>query len=180
MPLPLAQCENQLIVLVKIVVTHQHHHNSEIVSQTSLSTESSSTVSEQHQQCLDINQEDLLLLPLTCHHTLNSKHILIGQWFRLYIAHWQYYYFRVDSNKSGSITPGELQAALVNGNNTEFNSVTINMMISKIRLLLNCLKMILFEGLFDHDKTGEITFDEFGSLWRYVIDWQNCFKTFDK
>ena len=96
------------------------------------------------------------------------------------IAHWQYYYFRVDSNKSGSITPGELQAALVNGNNTEFNSVTINMMISKIRLLLNCLKMILFEGLFDHDKTGEITFDEFGSLWRYVIDWQNCFKTFDK
>ena len=81
MPLPLAQCENQLIVLVKIVVTHQHHHNSEIVSQTSLSTESSSTVSEQHQQCLDINQEDLLLLPLTCHHTLNSKHILIGQWF---------------------------------------------------------------------------------------------------
>ena len=21
---------------------------------------------------------------------------------------------------------------------------------------------------------------EFGSLWRYVVDWQNCFKTFDK
>ena len=34
--------------------------------------------------------------------------------------------------------------------------------------------------MFDHDKTGEITYNEFGSLWRYVIDWQNCFKTFDK
>ena len=34
--------------------------------------------------------------------------------------------------------------------------------------------------LFDHDKTGEISYSEFGSLWRYVVDWQNCFKTFDK
>ena len=42
------------------------------------------------------------------------------------------YFDRVDANKSGSITPEELQAALVNGNNTEFNIKTINMMISKI------------------------------------------------
>ena len=41
------------------------------------------------------------------------------------------YFDRVDANKSGSITPKELQAALVNGNNTEFNITTINMMISK-------------------------------------------------
>merc|ERR1711953_1161508 len=74
------------------------------------------------------------------------------------------YFDRVDANKSGSITPKELQAALVNGNNTEFNIKTINMMIN----------------MFDRDKTGEITYNEFGSLWRYVIDWQNCFKTFDK
>jgi len=74
------------------------------------------------------------------------------------------YFERVDSNKSGTITPKELQAALVNGNSSEFNMVTINMMIN----------------LFDHDKTGEICFKEFGSLWRYVVDWQNCFKSFDK
>ena len=36
---------------------------------------------------------------------------------------------RVDANKSGTITPQELQAALVNGNGTEFNMTTINMMI---------------------------------------------------
>lgn len=74
------------------------------------------------------------------------------------------YFQRVDSNKSGTITPKELQAALVNGNNTEFNMVTIDSMIR----------------LFDTDKTGEICFKEFGALWRYVVDWQNCFKAFDK
>ena len=35
-------------------------------------------------------------------------------------------------------------------------------------------------GLFDKDKSGEICFSEFGALWRYVVDWQNCFKAFDK
>lgn len=74
------------------------------------------------------------------------------------------YFDRVDANKSGTITPKELQAALVNGNNTEFNMVTIQNMIN----------------LFDHDKSGEISFQEFGFLWRYVVDWQNCFKAFDK
>jgi len=74
------------------------------------------------------------------------------------------YFDRVDSNKSGTITPKELQAALVNGNNTEFNMVTINLMIN----------------MFDHDKIGEICFKEFGFLWRYVVDWQNCFKSFDR
>jgi len=74
------------------------------------------------------------------------------------------YFERVDANKSGTITPAELQKALVNGNGTEFNMVTINSMIS----------------LFDKDKSGEICYTEFGALWRYVVDWQNCFKAFDK
>ena len=37
-----------------------------------------------------------------------------------------------------------------------------------------------FTGLFDKDKSGEICYTEFGALWRYVVDWQNCFKAFDK
>ena len=37
----------------------------------------------------------------------------------------------MDANKSGTITPAELQKALVNGNGTEFNMVTIDSMISK-------------------------------------------------
>ena len=90
-------------------------------------------------------------------------------------------FFRVDSNKSGSITPLELQSALVNGNNTQFNIATINMMISKnFNVESLALWIPFFLDLFDHDKTGEISYDEFGSLWRYVVDWQNCFKAFDK
>jgi len=74
------------------------------------------------------------------------------------------YFERVDTNKSGTITGTELQKALVNGNGTEFNKTTVDSMIS----------------LFDKDKSGEICFSEFGALWRYVVDWQNCFKAFDK
>ena len=89
------------------------------------------------------------------------------------------YYFRVDANKSGTITPEELQAALVNGNGTEFNMTTINMMIGETRSK-QILTISFLQGMFDRDKSGEITFDEFGSLYRYIVDWQNCFKKFDR
>lgn len=34
--------------------------------------------------------------------------------------------------------------------------------------------------MFDRDKSGTITLDEFGALWRYVTDWQETFKSFDQ
>ena len=52
------------------------------------------------------------------------------------------FFDRVDTNKSGSIAPQELQAALVNGNQTKFNVETCKMMIN----------------LFDRDKSGEISY----------------------
>ena len=45
-----------------------------------------------------------------------------------------YIYCRVDTNKSGTITGAELQSALSNGNSTEFNIHTVNMMIGQQRL----------------------------------------------
>lgn len=35
-------------------------------------------------------------------------------------------------------------------------------------------------GMFDKSGTGQVTFDDFGALWKYVTDWQNCFRTFDR
>jgi Ca2+-binding EF-hand superfamily protein len=35
-------------------------------------------------------------------------------------------------------------------------------------------------GMFDRDNSSTITFDEFAALWKYVIDWQNCFRGFDR
>ena len=44
----------------------------------------------------------------------------------------------------------------------------------------NGIYISFLPGMFDRDKSGEITFDEFGALYRYIVDWQNCFKKFDK
>lgn len=35
-------------------------------------------------------------------------------------------------------------------------------------------------GMFDKNGKGSISFDEFGALWKYVVDWQNCFRSFDQ
>lgn len=71
---------------------------------------------------------------------------------------------RVDKDRSGSITADELQQALSNGTWTPFNPETVRLMI----------------GMFDKNQTGTVSFEEFGALWKYVTDWQNCFRSFDR
>lgn len=34
--------------------------------------------------------------------------------------------------------------------------------------------------MFDKNQTGTVSFEEFGALWKYVTDWQNCFRSFDR
>lgn len=34
--------------------------------------------------------------------------------------------------------------------------------------------------MFDRNYTGTISFDEFGSLWQYVNDWQETFRSYDR
>ncbi|XP_008203781.1 programmed cell death protein 6 [Nasonia vitripennis] len=71
---------------------------------------------------------------------------------------------RVDKDHSGEITADELQQALSNGTWTPFNPETVRLMI----------------GMFDKKNTGTVNFEEFGALWKYVTDWQNCFRSFDR
>ncbi|XP_067931885.1 programmed cell death protein 6-like isoform X2 [Watersipora subatra] len=71
---------------------------------------------------------------------------------------------RVDTNRSGDITAFELQAALKNGTWQPFNPETVRLMI----------------GMFDKDNSGTINFQEFQSLWKYVTDWQNTFRGYDR
>jgi len=71
---------------------------------------------------------------------------------------------KVDKDGSGDITANELQGALSNGTWTPFNHETVRLMI----------------GMFDADHSGTIDFAEFQALWKYVTDWQACFRTFDK
>ena len=34
--------------------------------------------------------------------------------------------------------------------------------------------------MFDRQNRGTITFEDFGALWKYVTEWQNCFRSFDR
>lgn len=70
---------------------------------------------------------------------------------------------RVDKDKSGLISAEELQVALSNGTWSPFNPETVRLIIS----------------MFDHENRGKVSFQDFGALWKYVTDWQNCFRSFD-
>lgn len=54
--------------------------------------------------------------------------------------------------------------ALSNGTWTPFNPETVRLMI----------------GMFDKHNRGTVSFDDFGALWKYVTDWQACFRSFDR
>lgn len=70
---------------------------------------------------------------------------------------------RVDKDRSGYISADELQQALSNGTWSPFNPETVRLMI----------------GMFDRENRGQVSFQDFGALWKYVTDWQNCFRSFD-
>lgn len=71
---------------------------------------------------------------------------------------------RVDKDRSGFISADELQQALSNGTWSPFNPETVRLMI----------------GMFDRQNKGQISFEDFGALWKYVTDWQSCFRSFDR
>ncbi|RDX56896.1 EF-hand, partial [Polyporus arcularius HHB13444] len=79
---------------------------------------------------------------------------------------WQWF-SAVDTDRSGAISVTELQAALVNGNWTRFDLDTVKMLMS----------------IFDTDRSGTIGFNgksQFSGLWKYIQDWQNVFRHFDR
>lgn len=67
-------------------------------------------------------------------------------------------------DRSGQISATELQSALSNGTFRPFSLSTVSMMVS----------------MFDKDGSGSVNFQEFCQLWRYVTDWLNCFRSFDR
>ncbi|XP_076620450.1 apoptosis-linked gene-2 isoform X1 [Colletes latitarsis] len=84
---------------------------------------------------------------------------------------------RVDKDRSGAITADELQQALSNGTWTPFNPETVRLMIGMFDIDKNDPAS---PGMFDKNQKGTVSFEEFGALWKYVTDWQNCFRSFDR
>ncbi|XP_003251284.1 programmed cell death protein 6 isoform X2 [Apis mellifera] len=84
---------------------------------------------------------------------------------------------RVDRDRSGAITADELQQALSNGTWTPFNPETVRLMIGMFDIDKTDPDS---SGMFDKNQKGTVSFEEFGALWKYVTDWQNCFRSFDR
>ncbi|KZV82894.1 EF-hand [Exidia glandulosa HHB12029] len=76
---------------------------------------------------------------------------------------WQWFQ-AVDTDRSNHISANELQQALVNGDWSPFDLDTVKLLMT----------------IFDTDRSGTVTFNEFSGLWRYIKDWQNVFRHFDK
>ncbi|EDO42846.1 predicted protein, partial [Nematostella vectensis] len=73
------------------------------------------------------------------------------------------WFIAVDRDRSGAISSDELEQALMNNNWSRFNQETCRLMI----------------GLFDHDQSGTINFQEFQQLWSYIQQWKGSFDRYD-
>ncbi|RLW13061.1 hypothetical protein DV515_00000069 [Chloebia gouldiae] len=71
---------------------------------------------------------------------------------------------KVDKDRSGIISDNELQQALSNGTWTPFNPATVRSIL----------------GMFDRENKGGVNFSEFTGVWKYITDWQNVFRTYDR
>ncbi|CAG9861718.1 unnamed protein product [Phyllotreta striolata] len=76
----------------------------------------------------------------------------------------QKWFQTVDRDRSGEINWEELQSALVNAQGEHFSSIACKMMIS----------------MFDADRTGTITINEFQQLYTYINQWLVVFKNYDR
>ncbi|KAI0705829.1 hypothetical protein BC835DRAFT_345564 [Cytidiella melzeri] len=82
------------------------------------------------------------------------------------VSHNQLYqvFQQVDTDHSGAISVTELQRALRNEDWQPFDLDTVKMLMN----------------YFDRDHSGTITYDEFAGLFKYILEWQQVFKHFDR
>lgn len=71
---------------------------------------------------------------------------------------------QVDKDRSNAINATELQSCLSNGTWEPFNSETVKLMVA----------------MFDRSNKGQLNYEEFKLLWKYIEDWRQCFISFDK
>lgn len=40
--------------------------------------------------------------------------------------------------------------------------------------------LLFVSGMFDRENKGGVNFNEFTGVWKYITDWQNVFRTYDR
>ncbi|KAI0259781.1 hypothetical protein BC834DRAFT_904511 [Gloeopeniophorella convolvens] len=73
------------------------------------------------------------------------------------------WFVAVDQDDSGQVSVEELHNALLNEGNLKFSLDTVKYLMS----------------MFDMDRSGGISFEEFEPLWKYITEWRRTFKEFD-
>ena len=51
---------------------------------------------------------------------------------------------------------------------------------SSLTLPSSWITFFVFSGMFDKQNRGAVSFEDFGALWKYITDWQSCFRSFDR
>lgn len=46
--------------------------------------------------------------------------------------------------------------------------------------ILTCLSFFSVAAMFDRENKGGVNFNEFAGVWKYITDWQNIFRTYDR
>lgn len=70
---------------------------------------------------------------------------------------------QVDKDRSNAISASELQSCLSNGTWEPFNAETVKLMVSMFG-----------------KNSGQLNYEEFKKLWKYIEDWRQCFISFDQ
>ena len=76
------------------------------------------------------------------------------------------YFDKVDQNKNGLISATELQSALTNG-------------LEDFPFQLSTVNAIMDGFAPSQGPSKEVNFETFVHLWKYIFEWQKCFRRFD-
>lgn len=71
---------------------------------------------------------------------------------------------QIDKDRSGCLSPKEIQQALSNGTWEPFSLRTVGLLIK----------------LFNRSNTGSLNYEEFTQIWGYITQWQGIFRQYDR
>lgn len=63
--------------------------------------------------------------------------------------------------------------------------MAINPISQDIKMIINTVITLSFLflfllAMFDRENKGGVNFNEFAGVWKYITDWQNIFRTYDR
>lgn len=63
-----------------------------------------------------------------------------------------------------------------------FKRTSCSLVLSTFNQICHCKTNVYpsFPAMFDRENKGGVNFNEFAGVWKYITDWQNIFRTYDR